>query len=981
MGNVRLRLLDESRREVPVGAVGEIYIGGGGVARGYLNRPGLTAERFVELEGGRYYRSGDLGRWLGTGVVGFVGRADEQVKVRGYRIELGEVEAAVTSHAGVRQCVVAARPDASGERRLVAYYVAAEGGEEVSAARLREHVGGLLPDYMVPSAYVRLDEMPLTALSKVDRRALPEPDAEAEREGEYVAPRTEVEEVLASIWGELLGVGRVGVGDNFFELGGHSLLATQLASRVREAFGAEVALREVFEHPTLGGLALAVEGAARRGAGVSAPPIMAAGRDEALPLSFAQQRLWFIDQFEPNSSIYNSPAAVRLSGSLNVDALRETLSEIVRRHEALRTTFVSVDGRPVQVIHPPRPLNLPLVDLGALPAETRRAESERLAEEEARRPFDLEAGPLLRVMLLREGAEEHVVLFTTHHVVSDGWSMGVFIKEVVALYGAYVEGRPSPLPELEVQYADYAVWQRGWLDGAVLDEQVSYWRGQLEGAPSVLELPTDRPRGAMQRHRGGRHPFALSAETSAGLRELSRREGASLFMVLLAGWQLLLSRYSGQEDVVVGTPIANRNRAEVEPLIGFFVNTLALRARVAPGESFRELLAQVRETCLGAYAHQDLPFEKLVEELQPERSLSHTPLFQVTFSFQNMPSEPLVLPSLTLSPMLPEAESVKFDLSLFATEDGDVLRMMIAYNAGLFEAESIGRMAEHFERLLSEVVRDATQQLSSIRLLSESERERLLVEWNDTAAEYPRQSCIHELFEEWAERTPEAVAVVGESERLTYSELSRRSSLLARRLTSLGVGAEVPVALCLGRSEELVVAMLGVLKAGGAYVPLDPNYPLSRLSLMLEDCGAPVLVTQTRWLDSLPAYQGQVLCLDEEGEGEWEADDAPAPARATADSLAYVIYTSGSTGTPKGVCVTHRGVSRLVRGADYVDLGAGEVLLQYAPATFDAATFEVWGALLNGGRLAVMGEGAAGLEELGARVRAEGVTTLWLTTG
>jgi amino acid adenylation domain-containing protein len=539
-----------------------------------------------------------------------------------------------------------------------------------------------------------------------------------------------------------------------------------------------------------------------------------------------------------------------------------------------------------------------------------------------------------------------------------------------------------------VQYADYAVWQRRWLAGEVLEQQVCYWRGQLKGAPAVLELPTDHARGAVQRHRGGRHAFVLSAELSAGLRELSRREGVTLFMVLLAAWQLLLSRYSGQDDVVVGTPIANRHRAETEPLIGFFVNTLALRAKLTPQMSFRELLAQVRDVCLGAYAHQDMPFEKLVEELQPERSLSHTPLFQVTFSFQNMPSEPLVLPSLTLSPLLPEPEAVKFDLSLFAGEDGNVLRMMIAYNAGLFEAESIEHMAEHFERLLREVVGDATQQLSSVRLLSESERERLLMQWNDTAAEYPRDSCIHELFEEWAERTPEAEAVVCGGERLTYAELDRRASRLARRLSALGVGAEVPVALCLERSPELVVAMLAVLKAGGYYVPLDPSYPLERLSLMLGDCGAPVLLTLRRWLDSLPAHWGQVLCLDEEGEAEatWETagpagGQAAAGSAAGAEGLAYAIYTSGSTGEPKGVCVTHRGVARLVCGTDYLQVRENDRVAHISNVAFDAATFEVWGALLNGARLVVIDrQTALSLQDFREELRRQKVSVLFITT-
>ncbi len=981
IGNVSLRLLDAAGREVPAGVVGEIHIGGAGVARGYLNREELTRERFVTLSGERYYKSGDLGRWLANGIIEFAGRADEQVKVRGYRVETGEVEAALVGHAGVKQAVVVARGDGSGEKRLVAYYVAEEGAGAPTAGSLREHARGVLPEYMVPSIFVLLDAMPLTALGKVDRKALPAPEGTAAREVEYVAPRTATEEMLAGIWGNLLGVERVGIADNFFELGGHSLLATQLMSRVREAFSVEVPLRQLFEQPTLGGLALAVEEAVLRGAGVSAPPIVAVSREGGSPVSFAQQRLWFIDQMSPGTPMYNLPIAVRLTGRLDLDAMQQTLDEVVRRHEALRTTFTSVDGQPAQVVQPHAPVALSLVDLRALPADARRAESERLAEEDGRRSFSLSQGPLLRATLLRLGAEEHVVLFNTHHIVSDGWSMGVLIKEIAALYKAYLEGRPSPLPELKVQYADYAAWQREWLQGEVLEQQVGYWREQLEGAPPVLELPTDRPRGAMQKHRGGRHPFVLSAELSEGLKELSRREGVTLFMTLLAGWQLLLSRYSGQDDVVVGSPIANRNHSEVEPLIGFFVNTLALRAQLDGEMSFRGLLAQVKEVTLGAYAHQDLPFEKLVEELQPERSLSHTPLFQVLFVLQNAPSGALELPGLTLSPVQREIEKAMLDLLLNMQEAGPVLNGSLIYDADLFDAPTVARMVAHFRTLLKNIIADPGRRLSELPLMDQAE-ERLLIEQGEgTRGDYPRESCVHELFEECAASTPDAVAVEWGGERLAYGELDERANRLARHLVSLGVGAETPVALCLERSADLVVAMLATLKAGGAYVPLDPAYPSERLALMLSDSGAPVVVTREEWLGSLSSPRGRVVCLDADSDEIALHEAASLGRRASADNLAYVIYTSGSTGEPKGVCVTHRGVARLVRGADYVRLGAGEALLGYAPATFDAATFEVWGALANGARLVLAPAGAATLEELGAVIRGGGVTTAWLTAG
>ncbi|HWS88663.1 MAG TPA: amino acid adenylation domain-containing protein, partial [Pyrinomonadaceae bacterium] len=862
--------------------------------------------------------------------------------------------------------------------------VAAGGGGRggVRPGRLREELRARVPEYMIPSAFVEVGELPLTAHGKVDRRALAEAGAGAgAREAEYIAPRTGTEEALAGMWGEVLKAERVGAGDDFFELGGHSLLATQLMSRVRETFGVEVPLRELFARPTLGGLAQAVDEAVRRGAGVEAPPIVPVSREGALAVSFAQQRLWFIDQLQPGTTMYNLPVAVRLTGQLDLDAMRQTLSEIVRRHESLRTTFASVDGQPTQVINPTQPVALPLIDLSDLSPEAKRAESERLAEREARRPFDLAAGPLLRVTLVRESEHEHVVLFTTHHIVSDGWSMGVFVKEVAALYTAFTQRRPSPLPELKVQYADYAVWQRGWLQGEVLEQQVEYWRGHLAGAPGVLELPTDRPRGAVQRHRGGRHGFTLDAELSDGLRTLSRREGATLFMTLLAGWQLLLSRYSGQADVVVGTSIANRNRAEVEPLIGFFVNTLPLRARLGGAQSFRELLAQVKETTLGAYAHQDLPFEKLVEELQPDRSLSHAPLFQVLFVLQNAPGGTLELPGISLSPVSRGVEKAMHDLLLSMQEAGPVLNGLLIYDADLFDDSTVARMVTHFVTLLKGIVAEPQRRISELSLMEPAEERQLIEGRSGTRRDYPRDLPVQRLFERQAAASPDAVAILSGGAQLSYGALNRRANQLAHHLIGLGVSADVPVALCMERSPELVVAMLAVLKAGGCYVPLDPQYPLERLSLMLTDSGAPVVLTRESWLDSLPAHWAQVVCVDADEEEVSRQSEEDPEERAGAENLAYVIYTSGSTGEPKGVCVTHRGIARLVCNPDYVSLGPDEVVLHYAPPTFDAATFEVWGALLNGARLALMPPGAATLDELGERVGREGVTTMWLTAG
>ena len=640
-------MLDGQYEPVPVGVAGELYIGGAGVARGYVNRPELTGERFIpdpfsEEAGARMYRSGDLARWRGDGNLEYLGRVDEQVKIRGYRIELGEIEAALRGYAGVREAVVVAREE-EGEKQLVGYVVR-EGEVGDVTKELKEHLRRKLPEYMVPSQYVYLEKLPLTPNGKVDRKSLPAPER---GEGEkYEAPRTVIEETLAGIWEEVLGRERVGVGDNFFELGGHSLLATQLISRVREVFQVEVELRSIFEDATLEGSARRVE-EALRGGKKAAPAIERAERNGELPLSYAQERLWFLHQLDPGSTAYNIAGGVRLKGELNEKALEESIREIVKRHEVLRTRFETREGRAVQVVEEEGAVEMPVVDLRGWEEEKREVEIKRLGEAEAGWAFDLSRGPLLRVKLMRVEEREHVLLFTMHHIVSDGWSRGVLVRELKELYKAKVEGREAELKELGIQYVDFAIWQREWLKGEVLEEQLGYWKKQLSGVPT-LEMPTDHARPAVASQRGGSVRFRLSTELSEGLRKLSRAEGVTLFMTLLAGFQVLLHRYTGQEEIVVGTDVANRNQGGVEGLIGFFVNQLVLRTSVRGEETVREVLKRVREVTLGAYAHQDLPFEKLVEELAPERDLGRTPLFQVKFILQNAPTEELKLPGVSL---------------------------------------------------------------------------------------------------------------------------------------------------------------------------------------------------------------------------------------------------------------------------------------------------------------------------------------------
>jgi amino acid adenylation domain-containing protein len=985
IGDRRVYLVDARLEPAPPGVPGELCVGGPAVARGYLGRPGLTAEKFVPdpfsaRPGARMYRTGDRARWRGDGTLEFVGRVDFQAKVRGFRVEPGEVEAALLADARVREAVVVVREDAPGDRRLVGYAVAAE-GVELSAGELRAALKERLPDYLVPSAIVVLDALPLSAHGKVDRRALPAPEIGSDAEA-YVAPRGATEEVLAALYAEVLGAARVGARDDFFALGGHSLIATRLVSRVREAFAVELPLRALFESPTVEALAAHVEALLREGRMAEAPPLVPASREGAPPLSFAQARLWFIDQLRPGSAAYNVPLALRLRGALDVAVLERALTEIVRRHEALRTTFAAAgDGEAVQVIHPPAPAAIAVEDLRGLSAAEREARARQIAADEAGRPFDLAAGPLLRASLLRLDDEEHALLFTLHHIVSDGWSMGVLAREVSELYGAFARGLPSPLPGLPVQYADFAVWQRAWLSGDVLDAQLGWWRERLAGAPPLLEIPTDRPRAAATGDRGASVAFSLPDETTRALRALSRREGATLFMTLLAGWQLLLSRYSGQDDVSVGTPIAGRTRLETEGLIGFFVNTLVLRADLSGSPTFGELLGRVREATLGAYQHQDVPFEKLVEELAPERSLSHTPFFQVMFVLQNNAREALRLGDVEAEGLGAGGETAKFDLTLALGETEEGVSGSLSYRAELFDAETVERMLGHFAALLGAVAADPDRSLPEIALVSADERARLL-EWgaasDDAHAGVPG-ACVHELFAAQAAATPDAVAVVFGDETLTYAELDARANRLAHHLRGLGVGPDVKVALFVERSPEMVVGLLGVLKAGGAYVPLDPGYPAERLAFMARDAQVRVLLTQERLLSELPEHGGRVVCLDRDWPLVARHPSHAPESGAEPEHLAYVIYTSGSTGTPKGSEVPHRAVPGFFRGVAYASIDAGQVHLQHSSPSWDALTLELWPALLTGARVVLLPARASEPALLGEQVRAHGVSILWLS--
>ncbi len=953
IANSQCYILDERMQPVPLGVVGELYIGGAGVARGYLNRPELTAEKFIPdpfstSHGARLYKTGDLARRVADGALDFLGRGDSQVKIRGYRIELGEIEAALLAHASVLEAAVMARAGSGDDIRLVGYVVSAGAGA-LDLTTLQNDLRERLPAYMMPTAWVVLDALPLTPNGKIDRRALPEP-ASATTEQEYVAPRTTVEEMVAGVWVEVLGVERVGVNDNFFDLGGHSLLATQVVARLRQACNVDLPLRSMFESPTVAQLAGELAALIKAEQGEQAPPIERMPRADALPLSFGQERLWFLDQLEPNSLAYNMSAGARLEGRLDVAALARSLNEIVRRHEALRTSFVPVNDQPQQVVADNITLTLNVEDVPEQDEQAQQAEVLRVAAEEARHCFDLTKAPLLKVRLLKLSEVEHVLLLTTHHIVWDGWSTGVFINELAALYEAFSVNEPAPLAELPVQYADFAVWQRAWLQGEALQAQLDYWQRQLAGAPPVIELPLDRPRPAMQTFRGGQHALVVPDELSAAIKELSRSEGVTLFMALLAGFVAFLYRYTQQETIVVGTPVANRSRAEVEGLIGFFVNTLLLRTDLDGDVTFRGLLKHVRAVALDAYAHQDVPFEKLVEELQPERSLSHTPLFQVMLMLDNEPAEQAEFAGLKLSQLQSNTGTAKFDLSLALKDTGRELIGALEYNCDLFDSVTIARMTGHLLNLFAGAVTNPDQKLSDLPLLSAEEAQSLLVDWNETRVDYQDNRAVHQLIEAQAAATPDAVAVEFGAASLSFAELNARANQVAQHLRALGVGPDVAVGLCVERSIEMVVGLLGILKAGGAYVPLDPTYPQERLAFMLADAQIPVLLTQEHLVAGLPQHEAAVVCLD----ADWPLIGARPVENlriaVTPENLAYVIYTSGSTGRPKGVLVTHGGLSNYLQWstrAYAVTDGQGAPV--HSSLSFDLTVTSLFAPLVVGG--------------------------------
>ena len=909
--DLQVYILDAQRQPVPVGVPRDLHWRRG-VGRGYLNREELTRSKFVPDPFSGHpdsvmYRSGDLARYLPTRDIEYFGRIDHQVKIRGFRIELGEIEAVIARHPAVKQCVVIVREDVPGDKQLVAYFETRPGSAP-NVPELRAHIQKELPAYMVPSIFVGLEKLPLTHNGKVDRKALPLPTTErtAASATDFVGPRNEVEELLARIWINAFHLKQVGVHDNFFDLGGHSLLAVRIVNDIEAATKVRIPLTTLMQTRTIAGLAEVLRRDDRIGSALPIRPRAAQADGAGLPLSFAQEQQWFLNQLAPDSAAYNMVDVVPLGAAYNAEALRRTVQELVRRHEILRTAFVYTNGEPMQVVLPDIAVPLAEVDLSGLAGPEQEREWVRVVQEQGRKAFDLSQAPLFRGALVRWSSGEYRLLLTVHHIIADEWSMEVLHKEVTQLYKAFLEGRPSPLPELPIQYADFACWQRDWLQGAVLDQQLRYWTKELAGAPTVLELATDKQRPAVQSFRGATEVFQLPAALLAPLKSLGRQEQATLFMVLQASFMSFLHRYTGQEDILVSTPISRRTHAETETLIGYFLNTLILRAQFSGDQSFRELLRQIRERALGAYSHADLPFKHLVAELAPERDPSRTPLSQVMFILHD-PDGTSEASKISGEHQLGTGTS-KFDLTLIVSETEQGLEALFEYSTDLFEAETIRRMCRHYVTLLEAITEDPDRRVAALPVVTPEERQLLLTGWNNTATAYPANLCLHDAFEQQAERTPQAVAIEFDGKRSTYAELNGRANQLANHLREHGVGPDTLAGAFMERSLEMVVALYGVLKAGGAYVPLDPAFPQNRLAHMVEDSRMKVLLTHRDLSEKLPLLPPVVIRLDADAGRSPHAARPSRRPRSQPAEPAYVLYTSGSTGKPKGVEIPHSAI-------------------------------------------------------------------------
>ncbi|MBG6090549.1 amino acid adenylation domain-containing protein [Actinomadura viridis] len=981
IANTRIYLLDPDLHPVPPGVPGEVCVGGAGLARGYLGRPDLTAAAFIPdphatTPGARLYRTGDLARWNTDGTLDFLGRIDHQLKIRGYRIEPGEIHTTLLQHPAITDTHITTTQTPAGDVQLTAYIIP-KPGQRPTTHELRAHLKQSLPDYMIPTHYITLDRFPLTPTGKLDRKALPEPASGSTGSTEVFVGDdafTPTQRRLAHIWAQILNVPHLTVQDDFFDLGGHSLLATQVLARVHDEFGVTLAVRTLFEHPTVEDLAAHLDEQA--GGADALPALVARAPEERTVPSFGQRRLWFLDQLQPGALAYSIPITYRLRGALDVAALSDALRWVVHRHEVLRSRFGVAEGEPFVVLDGAGAFDVPVTDV---PDERTARE---IARAEAEAPFDLAVGPLCRARVLRVGAEDHVLLVVFHHSVFDGWSIGVFQRELSVAYGAFAGGGVPGLGDLAVQYGDFAVWQREWLSGEVLEGQLGYWRDRLEGVAPALELPVDRVRPPVPSYRGGVVEFSVGGGLADGLRGLGRREGASLFMVTLAVFQVLLGRYGRTEDVVTGCPSAGRSRPELEELIGFFVNSLPLRTDLSGDPSFVELVGRVRGVVLGAFDHQDVPFERLVEDLTPTRDLSRNPIIQIFFQLFQTKSADLLgldLPGVATAPFAEDAPVTRFDVEMHLT-GGDTggLTGQLVYAEDLFEAETMRRLVAHYLNLLDAVVADPAAPLSRLQMAGPDELRETLVEWNDTAVTVDDDRTVPELFREQAAATPDAIALTWDGGTLTYRELDTGSDRLARHLRDRGAGPEKVVGLLLPRGPEQITAMLAVLKAGGAYLPLDPAHPDERIAFQLDDARAVLAVTDDALAGRLPAAIPAVRI----GAGELPDPSGTGLEPGHAGDLCYVIYTSGSTGRPKGVEVTHASLVNLVSWhIERYGLDGSDRVTQVAGPSFDAAVWEIWPPLLAGARLDLpSGETVRDAGALVARLTEAGTTVAFAPT-
>ncbi|EPR11938.1 hybrid non-ribosomal peptide synthetase/type I polyketide synthase [Ruminiclostridium papyrosolvens] len=958
--NIQLYIVDAYNNLLPVGVPGELCIAGDGLARGYLNRPELTKEKFVPnpfIPGERMYRTGDLARWLPDGNIEYLGRMDHQVKIRGFRIELGEIETQLLKHRQIREAVVIPKDDSDGGKYLCAYYVS---DSELSLEELRGHLSGELPDYMVPPYFIHLDDIPLSHNGKIDRKALPEPDGNISTGIPYIAPTNGIEEELVTIWQEVLEVERVGINDNFFELGGHSLKATLLVSKIHKEFNVEMPLREIFNLPTVKGLAAYIKSTDES----IYSSIIPAGEKEYYPVSAAQKRLYILNQFERAGKSYNMPCTILMEGKLDTNRFEDAFRALIRRHETLRTSFEMSDGEPVQKVHREAEFKVDYFESG-------EDNAGRIVNEFIR-PFDLNKAPLLRVGFIKIGNDRHLLMFDMHHLISDGTSVNILVREFSQLY----EGQEPA--GLKIQYKDFSQWQNELLRTGGIKKQEEYWLHKFEDEVPVLNMPTDYQRPPVQSFEGDRIAFEVDEEISQKVNSLAKKTGTTLYMVLLAAYNALLYRYTGQEDIVVGSPVAGRPHADLQDIIGMFVNTLAMRNYPSGEKTFNEFLAEVRESCIKAYGNQDYQFEELVDKLNIKRDMSRNPLFDTMFVLQNTNSRDIQVNGLKIITQTVENRTSKFDITLNAWEQNGKIAFEVEYCTKLFGKETIERFSKHFTNILSNITADLNTRLSELNIITDEEREKILYTFNNTKEDYPKDKTIHEIFEEQVEKTPDNIAVVFEKSKLTYRELNDKSNSLAWVLREKGVQPDTIVGIIAERSIEMIIGITGILKAGGAYLPIDPRYPQERINFMLKDSGTGILLT-CDYLIGKTDFAGYIVNLSDSN--LYAGNTLNPDKTGTPKHLAYVMYTSGSTGKPKGVMVEHRSVVRLVKNTNYIDFEENDSILQTGALAFDATTFEFWGALLNGLKLYIADENII-LDpiNLSAAIKKYDISTMWLTS-